>query len=77
MLLDGDQVDVCLQDPGFEEDLYIRSDVRTFTEVWMGDIGLARALDDESIWIGGDPSLRKAFPDWLGLNMFAGIARER
>ncbi|MGI9175580.1 MAG: winged helix-turn-helix transcriptional regulator [Rhodothermales bacterium] len=76
LILEQDEVDLCLKDPGGEEDLYVRSDVRTLTDVWLGDISLTRALKEESLWLGGSPSLRRSFPDWLGLSMFAGIARQ-
>ena len=76
LILEQDEVDLCLQDPGYEEDLYVRSDVRTLTEVWLGDISLTRALKEGSLWLGGPEELRHAFPDWLGLSLFAGIVRE-
>jgi DNA-binding HxlR family transcriptional regulator len=76
LILEPGEVDLCLQDPGCEEDLYVRSDVRTLTEVWLGDVSLTRALQEESLWLGGPEELRKTFPDWLGLSLFAGIVRE-
>jgi DNA-binding HxlR family transcriptional regulator len=76
LLLGPGQVDLCLQDPGYEEDLYVRAGVRTLTEVWLGDVSLTRALKEESIWLGGPEELRQAFPEWLELSVFAGIARQ-
>ena len=75
LLLEQDEVDLCLKDPGCEEDLYVRSDVRTLTDVWLGDISLAQALQEGSLWLGGPPALRRSFPDWLGLSTFAGMTR--
>lgn len=76
LVLNGEDVDLCLEDPGHEEDLYVRSDVRTLTEVWLGDVGLVRALKEENIWVGGPSKLKRQFPEWLGLSMFAGIGRQ-
>ncbi len=76
LVVEKGQVDLCLQDPGQEEDLYVRSDVQTLTDIWLGDLGLAQALKAEMLWLGGDVELRRSFPDWLGLSAFAGIARE-
>lgn len=76
LILDDEEVDLCLKDPGHEEDLYVRSDVRTLTEVWLGDVGLVRALKEEDVWVGGPTELKRQFPEWLGLSMFAGIARQ-
>lgn len=76
LLLEQDAVDLCLKDPGYEEDLFVRSDVRTLTEVWLGDLGLVKAIKEESVWIGGPARLKRQLPEWLGLSRFAGIARE-
>jgi DNA-binding HxlR family transcriptional regulator len=77
LVIEGDDVDLCLKDPGCNEDLYVRSDVRTFTDVWLGGITLARAIREESVWLGGSSELRRTFPDWLGLSAFAGIERPK
>lgn len=75
LVIDGDDVDLCLADPGHEEDLFVRSDVKTLTEVWLGDVTLDRAVRNNAVWIGGSDDLRRAFPDWLGLSAFAGTER--
>lgn len=77
LLLEKDSVDLCLEEPAQDRDLFVRSDLETFTKVWLGDIGLRKALDDNTIEVRGRPELRKQFPDWLGLNMFAQFGRKR
>lgn len=77
LLLDEGAVDLCLKDPGREVDLFVRSDLETFTKVWLGDIGLRKAFSKNTIEVHGRPDLRKRFPDWLGLNMFAPFGRKR
>lgn len=77
LVLEPDQVDLCFTDPGGEEDLYVRTDVRTFTDIWLGDRSLRHALDDGAVWLGGPPALRRSFPNWLGLSLFAPIPRHR
>ena len=32
----GQEVDLCSVDPGFDVDLYLSTDLRTMTEIWMG-----------------------------------------
>lgn len=76
LILEGDGVDLCLKDPGGEEDLYVRSDVRTLTDVWLGDLSLAQAQKKGTLWLGGAADLRHSFADWLGLSAFAGISRQ-
>lgn len=43
LVLESDEVDLCLKDPGGENDLSVRTDVRTRTEVWLGDLTFAQA----------------------------------
>jgi DNA-binding HxlR family transcriptional regulator len=76
LLLEQDDVDLCLKDPGCEEDLYVRSDVRTLTDVWLGDVSITQALQEGVLRLGGTPALRRAFPEWLGLSLFAGMIRQ-
>jgi len=70
LLADG-TADLCLMDPGREEDLFVRSSVRRLIEIWMGDVRAVDALADGSLWIGGPQELRRPFPSWLGLSLFA------
>lgn len=71
----GPESDVCQTDRGFTIDLYLRSTVRTFTEVWMGTIGLSEALRGERITLEGPTRLQRQLHDWLGLNQFAFVER--
>src|SRR6056297_2429578 len=43
MVYESSDIDLCFSDPGFEVDVWIEADTRSFTEVWMGwaPIGLA------------------------------------
>jgi len=75
LLLEAGRADLCLKHPGYEENVYIRADVETLTRVWLGDIGLRRAIKRDAVWIGGPKHLRQQIPEWLGLSMFAGIPR--
>lgn len=77
LLLEKDSVDLCLEEPAQERDLYVRADLETFTKVWLGDLGLRNVLKENTIEGRGRPELRTQFPDWVGLNTFARFARKR
>jgi DNA-binding HxlR family transcriptional regulator len=64
-------VDLCLTNPGFDVDLVVETDVRTLTEVWTGKRALRQSIRDRSITLEGSASLKRAFPDWLLLSVFA------
>ena len=67
------EADLCLSDPGFGVDITVRSDPKTLTAVWMGDLGVAAALSAQSIELEGPRTLVRSFPKWFGLHPFAGI----
>jgi DNA-binding HxlR family transcriptional regulator len=69
------EVELCLTNPGFGENLRVETTLRTFVEVWMGDRPLDKALRDKTIEIGGDSKLAREFPKWLKLSPFARIER--
>lgn len=65
---DGD-VDLCWSDPGFEIDLYLTTDLRTMTAIWMGLTTLTQAKD--CIEFTGSRSIFASMQTWLGLSPFA------
>ena len=42
----GAGVDLCSVDPGFDVDLYVSTDLRTMTAIWMGLDTVRRAVAD-------------------------------
>ena len=75
LVIDGEDVDLCTDDPGKDVDLYVSTALRTMIEVWEGDEGLAAALRDGRIKAVGARQLIKTMPDWLGLSVFARVKR--
>jgi hypothetical protein len=67
------EVDLCLNDPGYEVDLFIATDVRTMTAVWMGDLALESAMASGALEAHGPTDLRRRLRPWLGLSAFAPI----
>ena len=74
LVINSGEVDVCMKDPGHEIDLEISTDLRTLTAIWMGDLGLGRALRDGQLVVTGSSRLKQDMANWLGTNYFAGIA---
>jgi DNA-binding HxlR family transcriptional regulator len=69
----GKPVDLCSVDPGFDVDLYLVTDLRTMTEIWMGHLSLARAKADDRLVVTGDRALETTLGAWFGLSRFAPI----
>lgn len=62
-------VDLCSTDPGFEVDLYVATDLRTMTAIWMGLTTVAK--ESEKITLTGDRAIADKMQAWLGLSPFA------
>jgi SCP-2 sterol transfer family len=77
LVLDRGEVDLCVTDPGFEVDLVVAADLAAFTKVWVGDISLDQALRSRRVRLEGPRDVVRAFPGWLLLGHFAGVARPR
>jgi hypothetical protein len=64
-----DSVDLCWSDPGFEVDLYISTDLRTMTAIWMGLTTEKR--ESKSIDFIGARQIAATMQIWLGQSPFA------
>ncbi len=74
LVLTPEDADVCLRHPGGDVDLHLTTDVRTLTNVWMGNVTWASALRAGTLRLAGQSELRRALPGWLKLNTFAHVA---
>ncbi|MDQ2094183.1 winged helix-turn-helix transcriptional regulator [Rhodalgimonas zhirmunskyi] len=64
------EVDLCAKDPGFTVDLWVTTDLKTMTAIWLG---LSRVQDaGAKLLVDGDPALIRSLNQWLGLSRFAG-----
>jgi DNA-binding HxlR family transcriptional regulator len=73
LVITGDDVDICLKDPGHEVDLQVRTTLKTMTQIWMGDISLAKARREKLIDVSGETALNRNMGKWLACNVLAGI----
>jgi hypothetical protein len=65
----GGEVDLCWSDPGFDVDLYVSTDLRTMTAIWMGATTVRKETD--KIALTGDRGIASTMQTWLGLSPFA------
>ena len=64
-------VDLCSVDPGFDVDLYVTTDLRTMTAIWMGRDSVRAAVGAQRMMLVGDRRLTADMQAWLGLSHFA------
>lgn len=73
LIITPEGAEVCRTHPGGDIDLRVSSDVRTLTNIWMGNTTWSAALRAGTLKLGGNTELRRALPRWLKLNPFAPI----
>ncbi|WP_435105531.1 winged helix-turn-helix transcriptional regulator [Arhodomonas sp. AD133] len=62
---DPNDVQLCLQDPGFDVDLYLSVRLHDLVHIWRGDLPLRNALESHRLEAVGPLSLRRALRDWF------------
>lgn len=65
--------DLCEDDPGSEPAVYIRSDRRTMTEIYLGDISIAQARAAGRLKASGAATIVRDIQGWLRSSIYAGI----
>jgi DNA-binding HxlR family transcriptional regulator len=77
IVIKGDDVDVCLKDPGYDVDVTISTDLKTLTAAWMGDTTIMKAIREKDVVVTGNPQLKKNIAVWLGTNYYADVKPAR
>ncbi|MCP4391279.1 MAG: helix-turn-helix transcriptional regulator [Gammaproteobacteria bacterium] len=77
LLVKGCNVDICLEDPGKEVDVYFTTDLRTMINCWMGDETYKAAIADQRLKLVGPSALTRNIQHWISDSIFAGIPPAR
>jgi hypothetical protein len=70
-------VDLCLDDPGSEIDLYLTATLRDMIYLRRGDLPLARALESGRLEAVGSARAVRVLPRWLGIPALAKVRSMR
>jgi DNA-binding HxlR family transcriptional regulator len=76
LLLRRAEVSLCVENPGFPEELRVTAPLRTLTAWWRGDVSLAEARS-AGLLISGRKEWVRAFPRWFERYVFAGVDSAR
>ena len=74
MVIKGNEVDLCVNDPGKEVDVYFTTNVKTMAGIWMGDTTYKKALASDELKLVGPKALTKDVSSWMEISVFADIA---
>jgi DNA-binding HxlR family transcriptional regulator len=73
ILANGDTVDLCTEDPGRDVDVYITASLAHLIDIWMGDVGIKQAIDEQMIFLDGPRHLILSAPEWFSQSPLADI----
>ncbi len=73
LVLEPDNVDMCLSDPGYEVDVHVAGHVRTMVAYWMGQMEFADAVRSGALKLEGPRELIRALPTWFKRSLFAPV----
>jgi DNA-binding HxlR family transcriptional regulator len=71
LVIEDGTADLCLIDPGYEVDLYVRCPLRVMTSIWMGYSTVRSEMDSGALELSGDPGMMRSMQIWLGQSPFA------
>jgi DNA-binding HxlR family transcriptional regulator len=75
LMLERTQIDLCVEDPGFEVNLYVDAELGAMAKIWLGDVTFENMVRSGEVRVVGPRQLTKALPSWLMLSHFAGVTR--
>ena len=71
LVLEAQEVDLCLKDPGHEIDIALVTDLLSLTQIYMGDLSLERARSTGKVKISGPRALTQHMSSWFARSYFA------
>ena len=72
----GKEVDLYLLDPGFDVDLYVSTDLKSMTEIWLGYASVHQMSEAGRLILTGSSTLAADLRAWLKLSVFAYFAKK-
>jgi hypothetical protein len=73
LVMEQDDVSVCLQHPGYDIDLVVIGDLAALSRVWGRRTTFAATLGCGLVRLDGHLALAQAFPGWLGWDPVPGV----
>jgi len=71
LLIKGQDVDICVTDPGKDVDVYFTTSVRVMAGIWMGDTTYKKSIAEGSLKVVGPKALTREITAWMGNSIFA------
>lgn len=66
LCVNGEDVDVCDDDPGYDVVATVGTTLRAMTRVWRGDVSWTQALRSGEVTVDASGVVRRQVPEWIG-----------
>ena len=73
LILERPEPSACMQDPGFDVDVFVVADTVAIHKAWMGMASFDEYVEEGLIELFGLTSHVNAFPAWFKFSVFAGV----
>lgn len=73
LVLERPEPSVCMQDPGFDVDLFVSTDTIAMHKVWLGMADFSYCVAEGLIQLDGLSAHVEAFPAWFKLSFFSDV----
>ncbi len=73
LVVTGEDLDLCVKNPGKDVDVYFTSTVKTMADIWMGDNGYRKAIRDGDLKIVGEKTLTRNVTAWMNNSIFTDL----
>jgi DNA-binding HxlR family transcriptional regulator len=73
LVVTGDELDLCVKDPGKEVDVYFTSSVKTLADIWMGESSYRKAMGEGNLTVVGNKALTRNITSWMANSIFADL----
>jgi hypothetical protein len=71
LVLTPEDVSVCMTHPGFDVNVMVTAELKSFYQVWLGRIAFIDALRNDKIQLDALPAYIRDFPNWFMLSPMA------
>jgi DNA-binding HxlR family transcriptional regulator len=75
LCVNGDDVDVCDDDPGYDVAATVATSLRTLTGIWRGDLSWTQALRSGALRLDAPGVVRRQVPEWIGQSLLSAVPR--
>lgn len=73
IVVHGNEIDLCVNDPGKNVDVWFTTSVKTMVSIWMGETTYRQAIRNGTLKLVGDTALTHNVTDWMKNSEYADL----